>query len=147
MDGVISLNNVKIDKKMINLKPEIKEILGDSLSKIKKIEIKYTYTGKDKKIKIKTNIDKVLSDIIESIVKDNIAKYKKMAIKEGNKQISKYSKKLGLKVDKVEDLEKLFNFDVNKLEKLNLELKSGKDPKEMEKELKDLGKGFENLFK
>ena len=147
MDGVILLNDVKIDKKMINLKPEIKEILGDSLSKIKKIEIKYSYTGKNKKIKIKTNLDELLSDIIESIVKDNIAKYKKMAIKEGNKQISKYSKKLGLKVDKVEDLEKLFDFDVNKLEKLNMELKSGKDPKEMEKELKDLGKEFENLFK
>jgi hypothetical protein len=147
MDGVILLNDVKIDKKMINLKPEIKEILGDSLSKIKKIEIKYSYTGKNKKIKIKTNLDELLSDIIESIVKDNIAKYKKMAIKEGNKQISKYSKKLGLKVDKVEDLEKLFDFNVKKLEKLNMELKSGKDPKEIEKELKDLGKEFENLFK
>ena len=147
IDGRILLNNIKIKENMIKVTPDVKKILGDSLSKINKIDIRYSYNGKNKKIKIKTNLDELLSDIIESIVKENMDKYKKKAKKEVDRQISKYSKKLGLEVNKVEDLEKLFNLKTKELEKIKVDINTHKDPKEIEKDLKDLGKQFENLFK
>ncbi|MCK5779995.1 MAG: hypothetical protein KAH04_03195 [Psychrilyobacter sp.] len=128
IQGNIILKNLKFDIKELKIDEVIKKELTLGLKKVDEINVMYKYNQNDGKISIKTNINKLISDIIGDVLNKNIEKYKKIAKEQLDKNIAIYSKKLNKEISQLKDLEFISNSDIKSLEELEEKIKDLKNP-------------------